>query len=145
MEKKIEFWVMLIGIPVFFGFALWSFASHLDYFITRKYTEGSIISRQESKNKNGMILRIEYFDINKDSARQFNIRVPYSMDKKYQEDHQTETDIIYTSWFSQYKIKGYKNPYQAIFIVDILWLAITLIGIQYLRSLIQQRRNERII
>ena len=129
MKKKTDGYILLIGCSLVFLAGFYNFLQHLDYFITRKYTKGTILNREEAVSKDGMILNIEYFDIYKEKTGQFNIKVPYSLDKEFQGKKQVVVNIIYSRWLNQYKLKGYKNPYLAIFVLDLFILGLMGVGI----------------
>jgi hypothetical protein len=134
MIRKVEGYFVLTCSFILLLACLFNFMNHIDYFITRKSIDGEIISKKESVDKDGVVLQKKYYDKNKESEKQFRIKVPYSMSDQPQKAQPAKIEVVYSKWLNQHVIKGYKNPFLAVFILDLIGFGFVWAGIQYARS-----------
>ena len=114
--------------------SIFLFLKHLDFFITKKETDGEILNLMESTNGDGMIVTTIYYNSNSDKNDESKIKISYSQAKYYM-NTAVRVEIIYSRWFKQTLIKNYKNPRLAIFILDILGMILSFIGFKSCKNI----------
>lgn len=122
-----------------FVFSVFIIAEHIDYFSTRELTSGTVISVKEKNVKDGMLITFEYFDKYKSTLSDCSIAIPYRLAENV---NQNKTiDIFYTRYFHQVLIKGYKNPFKMIFLIDLIMIILFHFGIRAGLNGLKRRSN----
>jgi hypothetical protein len=129
-ENIVQKIVLLGSILIFIG-NIYLFVRHIDFFLNKKKSKGDIVNFVESSNKDGVILFINYYNDYEKSWKNGNVHVRYSMEREFQGDNSKNVNVIYTKWFRQFFLSGYKTPRFGIFIFDIFVFVLMWFGIKY--------------
>ena len=128
--KFVNITVMIVSFILLLYF-IFILAKHLDYFTTRTSGVGIIINAHKRSNDKSL-LNIQFQ--NNFLNRLDTEKVLVSNVEKNAVSDKSSVEVYYTKYFSQVLIKGYRNPYLLIILLDLLTILVFYLAIKACRS-----------